>query len=109
MRVVLCSLAATPEAENHGAVLALARDTPSGAPAPVRLLALIDESPYLAAIGDDATLSGRVEQRREAWRSFVAQHGLAACLVDLAALATATAIDPALQETVRRCSRGRVR
>jgi len=107
--VVLCSLAATPEAENHGAVLALARATLSDAPAHVRLLVLVDESPYVGVVGTDATLSGRIEQRREAWRSFVSQHGLAACLVDLAALAGAAPVEPGLQESVRRCSRGALR
>jgi hypothetical protein len=29
--------------------------------------------------------SGRVAERRDAWRQFVAAHGLAACSVDLAA------------------------
>jgi hypothetical protein len=107
--VVLCSLAATPEAENHGAVLALARDALRDAPAHVRLLVLVDESPYVGVVGTDATLAGRIEQRREAWRSFVAQHGLAACLVDLAALAGATAPDPGLLDSVRHCSRGTLR
>jgi hypothetical protein len=109
VRVLLCSLAATPEAENHGAVLALARDTLADAPAHVRLLVLIDESPYVGVVGADATLAGRVEQRREAWRSFVAQHGLSACLADLAALAGAAAVDPGLLDSVRRCSRGALR
>jgi hypothetical protein len=106
VRVVLCSLAATPEAENHGAVLTRARDSLSGAPAHVRLLVLVDESPLVTVIGADASLAGRVEQRRDLWRSFVAQHGLAACLADLAGLAAMAAIPAALQDAVRRCSRG---
>lgn len=105
VQVVLCSLASTPEAENHGAVLALAREALPSALTHARLLVLVDESPYVAVIGADATLAGRVEQRRDAWRSFVAQHGLAACLVDLAALAGAANVEPALQESARRCSR----
>ncbi|HEX9207043.1 MAG TPA: DUF2868 domain-containing protein [Steroidobacteraceae bacterium] len=106
VHVVLCSLSATPEAENHGSVLAQACAMLRAAPAHARLLVLVDESPYLAVVGSDASLAGRVEQRREAWRSFVAQHGLAACLVDLAALGGATDVDPALSQAVRRCCRG---
>lgn len=105
VHVVLCSLAATPEAENHGAVLALAREALRSAPPHARLLALVDEAPFVGVVGTDATLAGRVEQRRDTWRAFVAQHGLEACLVDLAALAGAGQVEPALQDAVRRCSR----
>jgi len=103
---VFCSLAATPETENHGAALALARDSMREAPAHARLLVLVDESPYLKLIGTDTSLASRIEQRREAWRSFVGQHGMPACLAGLADLAGSAVIDPALPEAVRRCSVG---
>ena len=82
--ILLFSLAATPEVENHGAVLQLARDRWSRASAGSRLLVLVDEAPYLARLGGDASLAARIEQRRAAWRDFVRTHGFDACTLDLA-------------------------
>ena len=75
----LFNLAATPEPEAHGAFLdVLARGARTGHP----LIALIDESGFLARWPDDA---GRIAARRDAWRDFVAQHEAVAVFVDLAA------------------------
>lgn len=75
----LFSLAATPEREAHGAFLgALARGVPTGHP----LIALIDESGFLARWPDDES---RLAGRRTAWREFVADHGAVSVFVDLAA------------------------
>jgi hypothetical protein len=84
--VLLFNLAATPEAENHGSVLQQARTRQERAAAGSRLLVLVDESPYVARLGGDASLAGRIEQRRAAWKDFVRAHGLEACCVDLAAV-----------------------
>ena len=92
----LFNLAATPEPEAHGAFLdVLARGTGTGHP----LIALIDESGFLARWPDD---DSRIAARREAWRDFVAQHDAPGVFVDLAApdlaaaeadLAAASALD----------------
>ncbi len=79
MTLPLFNLAATPEPEAHGAFLdVLARGAGTGHP----LIALIDESGFLARWPDD---DSRVAARRDAWRDFVAQHGAVAVFVDLAA------------------------
>ena len=86
--VLLFNLAATPEEENHGDLIAGVRDwLAAGQPRP-HLLVLVDEGPYaerMAADGD----TGRVAERRDAWQEFVAARGLAACSVNLAAAARA--------------------
>ena len=79
MTLPLFNLAATPEPEAHGAFLdVLARGAGTGHP----LIALIDESGFLARWPDD---DSRIAGRRDAWRDFVAQHGAVAVFVDLAA------------------------
>jgi hypothetical protein len=80
--VVLLSLAATPEDENHGTVIAgvrawIERKRPS-----TQLLVLVDEGPYLARMQGGAG-ADRVGERRELWRRFAAARGLQACFADL--------------------------
>jgi hypothetical protein len=85
---VLLSLAATPESENHGAVLGAARDHVARAGSQSRLLILLDESPFLARMHGDTSLERRIEERRAAWRAFAAGYGLTPWLADLPRLAT---------------------
>ena len=68
-------LAATPEAENHGVVLAGVRDRLAATRPGARLMVVIDEAPYAARM---AATPQRVEERRAAWRDFVRAHGLEA-------------------------------
>ena len=82
--VLLFNLAATPEEENHGVVIAGVRDwLAAGKPRP-QLLLLVDEGPYAERMATDGA-TGRVAERRDAWQQFVAAHGLTACSVNLAA------------------------
>lgn len=74
------NLAATPEDENHGAVLAGARDW-AAARKNTRLFVVIDEAPYAARMAD---APGRMDERRAAWRTFVASRGLEPHFVSLA-------------------------
>ncbi len=68
--VALFPLTATPERETHGAfVTALAARLPAGG----KLLVLVDEASFRQRFGTDA--SGRLEQRREAWRGLMRQLG----------------------------------
>jgi hypothetical protein len=83
LHVVVMSLAATPEAENHGVVIAAARDAAHRARPPAGVRIVIDESPYAARFTGDASLASRVEERRRLWRNFVAGYGLEADLLPL--------------------------
>lgn len=84
LHVVLMSLAATPEAENHGVVIAAARDSARRARPPAAVRVVVDESPYAERLAGDASLASRLEERRRLWRDFVAGYGLEADLVALA-------------------------
>lgn len=77
---LLFNLAATPEPENHGVVIASTREALAQRDAAVRLLVLVDEGPYAARMGAE---DGRLATRREGWRSFVAAYGLEAAFIDL--------------------------
>jgi hypothetical protein len=79
--VLLFSLAATPEDENHGAVIAGVRDWLQRARRHTQMLVLVDEGPYLARM--ERSAADRIGERREAWRAFVAARGLDACFADL--------------------------
>ena len=100
--VLLLDMTATPEVENHGAVLSAAR-TQAGASRAARLLVIVDESPFLAAMRG---LPERLTQRRDGWTDFVRRHGLEPCSVPLAELADAAQDVPAeLVEAARRSAR----
>jgi hypothetical protein len=75
------SLATTPEAENHGAVLAAARDHLAARRPGARLMVVVDEAPYA---GRMSAAPERIVERREAWRVFVYAHGLEAHFASLA-------------------------
>jgi Protein of unknown function (DUF2868) len=81
-QVLLFSLGATPENENHGLVIATVRDAVQRArPAP-ELLIVVDEAPYAARLGGDASYERRLEERRDLWRRFLAGYGLELTLLD---------------------------
>jgi hypothetical protein len=84
LHVVLMNLAATPEAENHGVVIAAARDSARRARPPAAVRVVVDESPYVERFAGDSSLASRLEERRRLWRDFVAGYGLEADLVELA-------------------------
>jgi len=83
LHLVLMNLAATPEAENHGVVIAAARDAAHRARPPGTVRIVVDESPYAARLAGDASLAPRLEERRRLWREFVAGYGLEADLTSL--------------------------
>lgn len=105
VEAVLFTLAATPEAENHGAVLVALRDALARARSMARLLVIVDETPFLASARGDPALHGRVEERRGAWSEFVARHGVEACLADLGVLARVHDVPAELAERVRATAR----
>ena len=80
--VLLFSLGATPESENHGVVVATVRDAVQRArPAP-ELLIVVDEAPYAARMGLDASYERRLDERRQLWRNFLAGYGLELTLLE---------------------------
>ena len=80
--VLLFSLGATPENENHGLVIATVRDAVQRArPAP-ELLIVVDEAPYAARMGAEPSYAQRLDERRQLWRRFVAGYGLELTLLD---------------------------
>jgi hypothetical protein len=76
--VVLFSLAATPEKENHGALLDyLVKRVPRG------VAVLLDESPLVERSGDQVGAETRVAERAALWRQFCSFHGASAHVVNL--------------------------
>jgi len=74
---VLFSLAATPEKENHGALLDyLVKHVPRG------VAVLLDESALLERIGDQVGAE-RAAERHSLWRQFCSFHGTSAHVVNL--------------------------
>ena len=83
LHVVVMNLAATPEAENHGTVIAAARDAAHRARPPAAVRVVVDESPYAQRFASDGSFASRLEERRRLWREFVAGYGLEADIVAL--------------------------
>lgn len=75
---VLFSLAATPEKENHGAVLDQLRRT-----APRGIAVLVDESSLTQRSSVQAGVDGRLAERTSLWRQFCQFHGCSATVVNL--------------------------
>ena len=75
------SLATTPEAENHGAVIAGVRDRLAATRPAARLMVVVDEAPYAQRM---AAAPERVAERRESWKGFARAHGVEASFVSLA-------------------------
>jgi hypothetical protein len=83
--VLLFSLAATPEDENHGVLIAGARDLaarPRSGPG-VELVVLVDEAPYAARLGGEGAARERLAERRAFWQAFARARGVEARVVDL--------------------------
>jgi hypothetical protein len=75
---VLFNLAATPEAENHGAFIAhLVAAAPRG------LMVLLDESALLERFGAQAGSAERINERITLWQRFCEHHHASATIVNL--------------------------
>lgn len=99
--VLLMNLAATPEAENHGLVISGMRDWLLYAKSASPLLVIVDESPYVARFGNDASLESRLEERRRLWTQFVTSYGIKPCMLDLSRFIDTDAVDEHAQNAVR--------
>jgi len=96
--LLVMSLAATPESENHGAMLEAMQRTLSRRKA--SFLLVVDESSYAARMNAEASLATRVAQRARTWREFATARNQTACIVDLTRVRTGTAETEA-QKTLR--------
>jgi hypothetical protein len=77
--VLLASLAATPEEENHGLVIEGVRDWMAQHRPQAQLVVIVDEGPYAARVPVE-----RVEERRRAWQAFIAARGVEPRFMNLA-------------------------
>jgi hypothetical protein len=93
---VLFTLSATPEAENHGAVITTFRDW-----AKRGVFVIVDESEYVSRIQSDATLQARLDERRELWRGFVRRFGVVAVVANLERIAAGTTPEAEVPGAVR--------
>ena len=80
--ILLYTLSATPEAENHGAIAARAAKAAEERGGTIAG-ALVDESPFRAHFAGQAGLDERVESRLAAWRDTLAPLGILPLGVDL--------------------------
>jgi hypothetical protein len=81
-QVLLFSLGATPENENHGLVVASVRDAVQRARPSPELLIVVDEAPYAGRLGADESYERRLDERRDLWRRFLAGYGLELTLLE---------------------------
>ncbi|HEY0026490.1 MAG TPA: DUF2868 domain-containing protein [Allosphingosinicella sp.] len=79
--VVLFNLSATPEAENHGALVTGLRRRIAEAKSGAALTVLIDESAMRQRLGSEG--AARLESRRAAWEAMLRQHHAAPLSLDL--------------------------
>ena len=99
--VLLMTLAATPEVENHGKLVSDARDWLASHASSAPLLVVIDEAPYVMRMRGDAGFESRVDERRRLWREFVAGYGLQACCVDLTQMRPGSAAELQARDRAR--------
>jgi hypothetical protein len=79
--VILFNLSATPEAENHGALVSGVRSRVAEAKSGAGLTVLLDESAMRQRLGVSA--EPRIESRRAAWEGMLRQHHAAPLSLDL--------------------------
>lgn len=82
--VLLFSLAATPEDENHGALIAGARDLLARHRPRAELVAIVDESPYAARLAGEGGARERLAERRALWETFGRAYGAEVRVISLA-------------------------
>jgi len=83
--LVLFNLSATPEAENHGALVAGLRQRLAKERRDAALLVVLDEAAMRRHPGARDGADTRLETRRQAWRAMLRPHGVEPVSLDLAA------------------------
>jgi hypothetical protein len=99
-RVLLMSLASTPESEAHGAMIEAMQRTLARKQG--GFLLVIDASSFAARMNEDQALTSRLAERSRTWRDFAAARNQPACVVDLSRLRPGDAPDPAAREALQR-------
>lgn len=103
--VILLNLSATPEAENHGALVAgLRRHQAANGGGPA-LTVLLDETAYRQRLAGQGGAEGRIETRRLAWEKVMTQQGIKPVSLDLQStdkVALAQSLDTALLQAQAR-------
>jgi hypothetical protein len=98
-QLLVMSLAATPESENHGAMIEAMQRELSRRRA--SFLLLVDESSYVARMSAETSLTSRIEQRSRSWREFAAARNQTICIVDLSRLRPGASSDSEARKSVR--------
>jgi hypothetical protein len=83
--VLLLNLAATPEEENHGALIEGLRDRLARGAYRAPLLVVIDEGPYAERMAAQGGAGERMGERRRAWETFVRERNVEVHFVNLLA------------------------
>jgi hypothetical protein len=83
---VVCNLASTPEAENHGVLIAGVRDAVASRGRGGRTFVVVDATAYARRMGEGA-LAARLAERSRSWLEFARGYGVDAAVVDLGKLA----------------------
>jgi hypothetical protein len=99
--VLLMTMAATPEVENHGTVIGALRDELAQTASAAPLLVLIDTGPYAARMQGDPSLEARLAERQNLWAGFVSGYGLRACIVNLPRILAGAPSELEAREQVR--------
>ncbi len=99
--VLLMTVASTPEAENHGAVIGAVRDELAQTASAPPLLVVVDTGPYALRMQGDASLEARLEERVRLWSEFVASYGLRACIVNLPKIVAGAPSESEARDQVR--------
>lgn len=81
--LILFTLSATPEQENHGALAAALAKRSATERSGTRLAAVVDETPFRSHFAGQAGLDERVASRLDAWRKALAAAGVAPIALDL--------------------------
>jgi hypothetical protein len=82
--LLLFNLAATPEAETHGDIVARLKSRIAGARGGPALTVIVDESAYRHRLADQAGSAQRLEARRLAWNAVLGRAGVIEVALDLA-------------------------
>ncbi len=104
-RVLVFSLAQTPEREVHGELVAGLLRAAAGAPGRRSLLVVLDRGPLEERLGRDPDAAARLERRERAWRGVLEEVGLAAVAVLLDGGVDAAAVEAA-RSALRRVTEG---
>jgi hypothetical protein len=81
--VLLLNLAATPEDENHGVLMAGLRDRLARGAYRAPLLVVIDEGPYAERMAAQGGAGERMSERRRTWETFARERDVALHFVNL--------------------------